>query len=83
MLKEHTHLPVIVDPSHAAGRRDLVGPLSSRRRRPAQRGDVEVHPRPDEALSDGAQALTTAEFANYAYELRALAQAIQGVPAAA
>ena len=44
---------------------------------------VEVHPRPDEALSDGAQALTTAEFANYAYELRALAQAIRGVPAAA
>jgi 3-deoxy-7-phosphoheptulonate synthase len=84
VLKERTELPVIVDPSHAAGRRDLVRPLSLAAAAAGADGViVEVHPRPDEALSDGAQALTTAEFANYAYELRALAQAIRGVPAAA
>jgi 3-deoxy-7-phosphoheptulonate synthase len=84
VLKERTELPVIVDPSHAAGRRDLVRPLSLAAAAAGADGViVEVHPRPDEALSDGAQALTTAEFANYAYELRALAQAVRGVPAAA
>ena len=84
VLKERTELPVIVDPSHAAGRRDLVRPLSLAAAAAGADGViVEVHPRPDEALSDGAQALTTAEFANYAYELRALDEAIRGVPAAA
>jgi 3-deoxy-7-phosphoheptulonate synthase len=84
VLKERTHLPVIVDPSHAAGRRELVRPLSLAAAAAGADGViVEVHPQPDEALSDGPQALTTGEFANYAYELRALAQAVRGEPLAA
>ena len=57
MLKQETHLPVIVDPSHAAGRRDLVLPLA--RAAVAVGADgiiVETHPRPEEALSDAAAA---------------------------
>ena len=56
VLKHETHLPVIVDPSHAAGRRDLVLPLA--RAAAAVGADgiiVETHPRPEEALSDAAQ----------------------------
>ena len=57
VLKQETHLPVIVDPSHPAGRRDLVLPLA--RAAVAAGADgiiVEVHPRPEEALCDGAAA---------------------------
>ena len=56
VLKQETHLPVIVDPSHAAGRRDLVLPLA--RAAVAAGADgiiVEAHPRPEEALCDGPQ----------------------------
>ena len=63
VLKELTHLPVIVDPSHAAGRRDLVLPLA--RAAAAVGADgiiVETHPRPEEALSDAAQQIPAAEF---------------------
>ena len=67
VLKEETHLPVIVDPSHAAGRRDLVLPLA--RAAAAVGADgiiVEVHPRPEEALSDGPQQVPAGEFADFA-----------------
>ena len=58
VLKELTHLPVIVDPSHAAGRRDLVAPLSLAAAAAGADGIiVEVHPSPDEAICDGPQAL--------------------------
>ena len=73
VLKHETHLPVIVDPSHAAGRRDLVLPLA--RAAVAVGADgiiVETHPRPEEALSDGPQQIPTAEFAAFADEVRAL-----------
>src|SRR6266705_3450396 len=66
ILKELTHLPVIVDPSHAAGRRELVLPLS--RAAAAAGADgiiVEVHHDPDAAICDGPQQLRTAEFADY------------------
>jgi 3-deoxy-7-phosphoheptulonate synthase len=67
VLKELSHLPVIVDPSHAAGRRDLVGPLSLAAAAVGADGIiVEVHPNPDEAICDGPQALRAAEFAEYA-----------------
>src|ERR671939_1553203 len=75
VLKEETHLPVIVDPSHAAGRRDLVLPLA--RAAAAVGADgiiVEVHPRPEEALCDAAQQIPVAEFAEFAAEIRSLAQ---------
>ena len=63
-LKELTHLPVIVDPSHAAGRRELVEPLSLAAAAAGADGVmVEIHPRPDEALCDGPQSLAPAVFA--------------------
>ena len=58
VLKELSHLPVIVDPSHAAGRRELVLPLSLAAAAVGADGIiVEVHPNPDEAICDGPQAL--------------------------
>ena len=74
VLKQETHLPVIVDPSHAAGRRDLVLPLA--RAAVAAGADgiiVEVHPRPEEALCDGPQQIPVSEFPEFAEEIRALA----------
>jgi 3-deoxy-7-phosphoheptulonate synthase len=66
VLKELTHLPVIVDPSHAAGRRDLVTPLSLAAAAVGADGIiVEVHPNPDEAICDGPQALRAEDFAEY------------------
>jgi 3-deoxy-7-phosphoheptulonate synthase len=68
VLKELSHLPVIVDPSHAAGRRDLVTPLSLAAAAVGADGIiVEVHPNPDEAICDGPQALRAEEFAAYAH----------------
>jgi len=72
-LKQITHLPVIVDPSHAAGKRDLVIPLA--RAAIAAGADgliVEVHPEPDKALSDGAQSLTISMFEHLMDEINAL-----------
>jgi 3-deoxy-7-phosphoheptulonate synthase len=67
VLKELSHLPVIVDPSHAAGRRDLVGPLSLAAAAAGADGIiVEVHPQPEEAICDGPQQLRGSEFAEYA-----------------
>jgi len=67
VLKELTHLPVIVDPSHAAGRRDLVMPLSLAAAAVGADGIiVEVHPRPEAAICDGPQALRAEDFAAYA-----------------
>ncbi len=63
LLKQVSHLPVIADPSHAAGRRDLVPPLA--RIAVAAGADgllVEVHPHPDKAWSDGEQSLDFAAF---------------------
>ncbi len=62
-MKEMTHLPVILDPSHATGRRSLVAPLA--RAAVAVGADgllVECHPNPDAALSDGAQSLDLNQF---------------------
>ncbi len=67
VLKELTHLPVIVDPSHAAGRRELVLPLSLAAAAAGADGViVEVHPNPEEAICDGPQALRADDFADYA-----------------
>jgi 3-deoxy-7-phosphoheptulonate synthase len=67
VLKELTHLPVIVDPSHAAGRRALVEPLSLAAAAAGADGIiVEVHPNPDEAICDGPQQLPADEFAGFA-----------------
>jgi len=74
VLKEETHLPVIVDPSHAAGRYALVLPLA--RAAAAVGADgiiVEVHPRPEEALCDGPQQIPSAAFGEFAAAIRELA----------
>ncbi|HEX4483167.1 MAG TPA: 3-deoxy-7-phosphoheptulonate synthase [Solirubrobacteraceae bacterium] len=75
VLKELTHLPVIVDPSHAAGRRDLVTPLSLAAAAVGADGIiVEVHPKPEEAICDGPQALRAEDFASYAAAVEQAAQ---------
>ncbi len=74
VLKEMTHLPVIVDPSHAAGRRDLVAPMSLAAAAAGADGlIVEVHPDPDEAICDAAQQLVAAEFPAYLERVHAAA----------
>jgi 3-deoxy-7-phosphoheptulonate synthase len=66
ILKELSHLPVIVDPSHAAGRRELVLPLSLAAAAVGADGIiVETHPNPEEAVCDGPQALHADSFAEY------------------
>jgi 3-deoxy-7-phosphoheptulonate synthase len=70
VLRELTHLPVILDPSHATGKRSLVPALS--RAAVAIGADgliVEVHPRPEKAMSDGAQSLRTEQFATMMQDL--------------
>ena len=70
-LKELTHLPVVIDPSHAAGRRDWVEPMSLAAAAAGADGIiVEVHNEPDEAICDGPQAIATERFAEYAEQLR-------------
>ena len=71
VLRGETHLPVIVDPSHAGGRADLVAPLAYAAIAAGADGLlVEVHPRPETALSDGEQSLSLAGFTEL---MRALA----------
>src|ERR687892_2627405 len=75
VLKELTHLPVIVDPSHAAGRRDWVQPMSLAAAAAGADGIiVEVHNEPEEAICDGPQAIPTELFTEYAEQLRGVAE---------
>jgi 3-deoxy-7-phosphoheptulonate synthase len=75
VLREMTHLPVIVDPSHAAGRRDWVEPMSLAAAAAGADGViVEVHNEPEEAICDGPQAIATEHFADYADQLRRVAE---------
>jgi len=67
VLKEQTHLPIIVDPSHAMGQRDKVIPLA--KAVGAHGIMVEIHPEPDKALSDGPQSLYFNQFKNLMSEL--------------
>lgn len=70
ILKKETHLPVIVDPSHGTGRRDLVIPMSKAAIAAGADGLlIEVHPKPEEALSDGFQSLTLDMFGNLMEEI--------------
>jgi len=65
VLRERTHLPIIVDPSHGTGRRAYVAPMAWAARACGAHGVcIEVHPDPDKALSDGDQSLTYPEFAS-------------------
>jgi 3-deoxy-7-phosphoheptulonate synthase len=65
VLRERTHLPVVVDPSHGTGRRAYVAPMAWAARACGAHGLlIEVHPDPDTAMSDGDQSLTFPEFSS-------------------
>ena len=84
VLKAETHLPVIVDPSHAGGRADLVAPLAFAAVAAGADGlIVEVHPAPEHALSDGDQSLSPAAFAELMRHLAPFATAAGRALAAA
>lgn len=77
LLKQLTHLPVVVDPSHGTGKWELVAPVS--RAAVAAGADgllIEVHPHPEQAVSDGAQSLKLARFASLMQSLRPVAEAV-------
>jgi len=82
-LKQLTHLPVIVDPSHAAGRRELVASLS--RAAIAAGADgliIECHPNPDQAISDAQQTLSLEAMAELVGSLKPIATAVnRSIPA--
>src|SRR5213082_2523284 len=76
-LKRETHLPVLVDPSHAAGRRDLVQALALAAVAAGADGLlIEVHPDPDHARSDGDQSLTLGAFSELMERVRDVAAAV-------
>src|SRR5438128_9069412 len=75
LLHELTHLPVIVDPSHATGRRELVPPMSRAAIAAGAEGLIlEVHPNPSSALCDGRQSITGEELRGIVREERLLQQ---------
>lgn len=81
LARQLTHLPVIADPSHGTGRRDLIRVMS--RAALAAGADgliIEVHPRPEDALSDGAQSLDPVTFAQLMEETAALGKALRTMP---
>ena len=77
VIKKLSHLPVIVDPSHGTGEWDLVPAMAKASIAAGADGlMIEVHPRPDEALSDGAQSLKPDTFAELMDELQLIAKAV-------
>ncbi|WP_448588792.1 3-deoxy-7-phosphoheptulonate synthase [Thermodesulfobium sp.] len=77
LIKQLSHLPIVVDPSHATGKRSLVAPMA--RAAIASGADglmIEVHPRPEEALSDGPQSLNLTEFEILMKEIRPIAEVL-------
>ncbi len=77
IVQQLSHLPIVADPSHGTGRRDKVLPMA--RAAIAAGADgilIEVHPNPEKAMSDGAQSLTPAQFAECMRQLRLVATAI-------
>lgn len=76
-VKTLSHLPVIVDPSHGTGRWELVAPMSKAGIAAGADGLlIEVHPRPEEALSDGQQTLSIKSFKQLKRELKPVAEAV-------
>ncbi len=77
VLKKLTHLPVVVDPSHAVGKRDLVAPMAKAAVAAGADGLlIEVHANPEEALCDGEQSLKPDAFKKLMEELRPIAKAV-------
>jgi len=77
LVRELSHLPIVVDPSHGTGKWSLVAPMAAAALASGAHGlMVEVHPHPDHALSDGAQSLTPANFAGMMEQLGRVAPAL-------
>ena len=77
VLKQLTHLPVVVDPSHGVGKRDLVAPMTKAAVAAGADGlIIEVHTNPEEAMSDGDQSLKPDQFAQLMRELKPIAEAV-------
>ncbi|OGN95124.1 MAG: 3-deoxy-7-phosphoheptulonate synthase [Chloroflexi bacterium RBG_13_51_18] len=77
VLKRNSHLPVIIDPSHAAGHYTLVPAIAKAAVAAGADGLlIEVHPNPKEALVDGLQSLSTSDFTRLMNELRAIAKSV-------
>jgi 3-deoxy-7-phosphoheptulonate synthase len=77
LVRTLSHLPIVADPSHATGRRELVTPMA--RAAVAAGADgvmIEVHPKPEEALSDGMQSLDAEQFEQLMREIRVITDAI-------
>ena len=73
VIRKESHLPIVIDPSHAAGRRDQVIPLSRAAAAVGAQGlMVEVHHAPEEALSDGAQSLYPEQFHDLCRQVMAI-----------
>jgi 3-deoxy-7-phosphoheptulonate synthase len=82
LIHELTHLPVMIDPSHAAGKHWLVPPLALAGTAAGADGLlIEVHPRPAEALSDGDQSLTPAQFSELASAVRGVHEQVRAIHA--
>ena len=80
LLREMTHLPIVVDPSHGTGHAGAVAPMARAAAATGVDGIiVEVHPEPAKALSDGPQALTFPMFARMTKEVRALVEVIRSM----
>lgn len=76
-IKRSSHLPIIIDPSQGTGRRDMVAAMSKAAVAAGADGlIIEVHPHPEDALSDGQQTLDTKQFAKLMNELKPIAQAV-------
>ncbi len=80
LIREMSHLPIVVDPSHATGRRSLVGPMAKAAIVVGAHGlMIEVHPNPDKALCDGAQSLNGEDFSALVVELTRLQSLLESV----
>jgi 3-deoxy-7-phosphoheptulonate synthase len=76
-LKQLTHLPVIVDPSHAVGKRELVAPLAKAAVACGADGlIIECHPEPEKSVSDARQALSLEDMVDLVHSLRPIAAAV-------
>ncbi len=77
LIKKLSHLPIIVDPSHGTGKWDLISSMSKASVASGADGLlIEVHPKPEDAYSDGAQSLLPEKFASMMKELRPVAKAV-------
>ena len=77
VLKSRTHLPVVLDPSHSTGHTAYVGAVAKAAVAAGADGLImEVHPHPEEALSDGQQSLRPEQFAKLVRQLKLIAEAV-------